>query len=135
MERSTLESVRSCRYWDYLCSVSLWIPARSIDDPGGCNEEGGEKANFPVVGYGIGPLFLAPITEIPQIGRNLPYIVPLAIFCLLQIPTALVNNFAGFCILRFVAGFVSSPPLATGGKFSLYCLQSLRVTFFSPRSA
>jgi hypothetical protein len=68
------------------------------------------------VGYGIGPLFLAPITEIPQIGRNLPYIVPLAIFCILQIPTALVDNFAGFCILRFIAGFVSSPPLATGGE-------------------
>jgi len=68
------------------------------------------------VGYGIGPLFLAPITEIPQIGRNLPYIVPLAIFCLLQIPTALVDNFAGFCVLRFIAGFVSSPPLATGGE-------------------
>ena len=71
-----------------------------------------------VVGYGIGPLFLAPITEIPQIGRNLPYIVPLAIFCILQVPTALVDNFAGFCILRFVAGFVSSPPLATGGESS-----------------
>jgi hypothetical protein len=71
-----------------------------------------------VVGYGIGPLFLAPITEIPQIGRNLPYIVPLAIFCILQIPTALVDNFAGFCILRFIAGFVSSPPLATGGESS-----------------
>lgn len=68
------------------------------------------------MGYGIGPLFLAPITEIPQIGRNLPYIVPLAIFCILQIPTALVDNFAGFCILRFIAGFVSSPPLATGGE-------------------
>ena len=69
-----------------------------------------------MVGYGIGPLFLAPITEIPQIGRNLPYIVPLAIFCILQIPTALVDNFAGFCVLRFIAGFVSSPPLATGGE-------------------
>jgi hypothetical protein len=76
-----------------------------------------------VVGYGIGPLFLAPITEIPQIGRNLPYIIPLAIFCLLQIPTALVENFAGFCVLRFIAGFVSSPPLATGGEsFSFFPL-------------
>lgn len=64
-----------------------------------------------MAGYGIGPLFLAPITEIPQIGRNLPYIVPLAIFCILQVPTALVDNFVGFCILRFIAGFVSSPPL------------------------
>jgi hypothetical protein len=48
-----------------------------------------------VVGYGVGPLFLSPISEIPQIGRSIPYIVTLALFCILQVPTALVNNFAG----------------------------------------
>ena len=87
------------------------------------------------MGYGIGPLFLAPITEIPQIGRNLPYIVPLAIFCLLQIPTALVDNFAGFCVLRFIAGFVSSPPLATGGESllpSLLLLSLLIICLHNP---
>lgn len=68
-----------------------------------------------VVGYGVGPLFLSPITEIPQIGRSIPYIVTLAIFCALQAPTATVTNFAGLCILRFFAGFIGSPPLATGG--------------------
>ncbi|KAK4686128.1 MFS transporter, DHA1 family, multidrug resistance protein, partial [Tremellales sp. Uapishka_1] len=70
-----------------------------------------------VAGYGIGPLFLSPITEIPKVGRTIPYIVTLALFCILQIPTALVTNFAGFAILRFLAGFVGSPPLATGGTF------------------
>ncbi|ORX38204.1 major facilitator superfamily domain-containing protein [Kockovaella imperatae] len=68
-----------------------------------------------VVGYGVGPLFLSPITEIPQIGRTSPYIITLALFTILQVPTALVDNFAGFAILRFLAGFVGSPPLATGG--------------------
>ena len=68
-----------------------------------------------VAGYGIGPLFLSPITEIPHVGRTIPYIVCLFIFTVLQVPTALVTNFAGFCILRFIAGFVGSPPLATGG--------------------
>ncbi|GFZ49505.1 Caffeine resistance protein 5 [Saitozyma sp. JCM 24511] len=68
-----------------------------------------------VVGYGVGPLFLAPITEIPAVGRTAPYIITLAIFCVLQVPTALVTNFAGFAILRFLAGFIGSPPLATGG--------------------
>jgi len=68
-----------------------------------------------VVGYGIGPLFLSPMTEIPAIGRTPPYVLTLAIFTILQIPTALVDNFAGFAILRFLAGFVGSPPLATGG--------------------
>jgi len=69
-----------------------------------------------VAGYGIGPLFLSPMTEIPAIGRTPPYIITLAIFTILQVPTALVDNFAGFAILRFLAGFVGSPPLATGGE-------------------
>jgi DHA1 family multidrug resistance protein-like MFS transporter len=68
-----------------------------------------------VAGYGIGPLFLSPMTEIPAVGRTMPYIITLALFCILQVPTALVTNFAGFAILRFLAGFIGSPPLATGG--------------------
>lgn len=77
-----------------------------------------------VVGYGIGPLVLSPITEIPQIGRNLPYIIPLAIFCVLQVPTALVDNFAGFIVLRFLGGFISASPLATGGGSTEYILMA-----------
>ncbi|KAJ9123137.1 hypothetical protein QFC22_001330 [Naganishia vaughanmartiniae] len=68
-----------------------------------------------VVGYGLGPLFLSPLTEIPAIGRTVPYIITLALFCILQVPTIFVTNFAGFCVLRFLAGFCGSPPLATGG--------------------
>jgi DHA1 family multidrug resistance protein-like MFS transporter len=70
-----------------------------------------------VLGYGVGPLFLAPITEIPAIGRTPPYIITLALFCILQVPTALVTNFAGLAILRFLAGFIGSPPL-TGGTLT-----------------
>lgn len=73
-----------------------------------------------VLGYGIGPLFLAPITEIPAVGRTAPYIITLLIYALLQIPNALVDNFAGFCVLRFLSGFVGSPVLATGGKFTIH---------------
>lgn len=72
-----------------------------------------------VLGYGLGPLFLAPITEIPAVGRTAPYIITLLIYCLLQIPNALVDNWAGFCILRFLSGFVGSPVLATGGERAL----------------
>ena len=63
----------------------------------------------------------------PKIGRTIPYIIPLALFAILQIPTALVTNFAGFCVLRFLAGFVSSPPLATGGEWPL-CFQQPSLT-------
>lgn len=69
-----------------------------------------------VLGYGLGPMIgLSSASEIPAIGRSLPYLITLFIFVILQIPTALVNNIAGFMILRFLAGLFGSPPLATGG--------------------
>ncbi|CAO1627138.1 unnamed protein product [Parajaminaea phylloscopi] len=68
-----------------------------------------------VWGYGLGPLVLSPITEVSFIGRNWPYIASLGIFFLLQIPTVLTDSVAGFLVLRFLAGVVGSPVLATGG--------------------
>lgn len=66
-------------------------------------------------GYGIGPCILSPITEISWVGRNGPYIIGLGLFTVMQIPNALVNNVAGYMILRFINGFLGSPVLATGG--------------------
>ncbi|KAF2819109.1 MFS general substrate transporter [Ophiobolus disseminans] len=68
-----------------------------------------------VLAYGIGPLLFSPLSEIPIIGRNPPYIVSYAIFVILLVPTALVDNFAGLVVLRFLQGFFGSPCLATGG--------------------
>ncbi|EMC96974.1 hypothetical protein BAUCODRAFT_32722 [Baudoinia panamericana UAMH 10762] len=77
-----------------------------------------------VLAYGLGPLFFSPLSEIPSIGRNPPYIITMAIFVILLIPSALVNNFAGLMVLRFLSGFFGSPALATGGA-SLQDLYSL----------
>jgi DHA1 family multidrug resistance protein-like MFS transporter len=68
-----------------------------------------------VLGYGIGPLIFAPISEIPLVGRNPPYIISFGLFVILSIPTAVVNNFGGLLALRFLQGFFGSPCLATGG--------------------
>lgn len=80
-----------------------------------------------VVGYGIGPLFFSPLSEIPLIGRNPPYLVTFAIFVILCVPTALVDNFAGLVVLRFLQGFFGSPCLATGGASigDIYSLMSM----------
>lgn len=42
-------------------------------------------------------------------------IITLAIFVVLQVPTALCDNLGALLPLRFVAGFIGSPALATGG--------------------
>lgn len=68
-----------------------------------------------VIGYGIGPMVFSPLSEHPALGRVYIYIFTLAIFVILQIPTALCKNFACLLILRFFAGVFASPALATGG--------------------
>ena len=68
-----------------------------------------------VLGYGVGPLLFSPLSEIPRIGRNPVYIITMALFVVLSIPTALVNNFPGLIVFRFLQGFFGSPCLASGG--------------------
>ena len=68
-----------------------------------------------VLGYALGPVIWAPLSEIPQIGRNPVYIITLAVFVSLQVPTALSVNFGMLLAFRFITGFVGSPSLATGG--------------------
>lgn len=59
-----------------------------------------------VLGYGLGPMIFSPMSENAIFGRTSIYIVTLAIFVILQVPTALVKNIAGLCILRFLGGFL-----------------------------
>lgn len=68
-----------------------------------------------VLGYGTGPLVFSPLSEVPVMGRNIPYILSFGLFVILSLPTALVDNYAGLLVLRFLTGFMGSPCLATGG--------------------
>ena len=83
-----------------------------------------------VAGYGIGPMFLSPLSEIPQFGRTAVYIISLAIFVALQVPTALCKNLGALLPLRFLAGFVGSPVLGTGGATlgDMWDIKALTVT-------
>ncbi|KAF9765412.1 hypothetical protein IL306_002305 [Fusarium sp. DS 682] len=80
-----------------------------------------------VLGYGIGPLVFSPLSEIPRIGRNPVYIVTMFLFVIISIPTALVKNYPGLMVLRFLQGFFGSPCLASGGASlgDIYSLMAL----------
>ncbi|KAJ5725065.1 uncharacterized protein N7483_006422 [Penicillium malachiteum] len=80
-----------------------------------------------VLGYGTGPLIFSPLSEIPIIGRNPVYIITMFLFVIISIPTALVGNFPGLMVLRFLQGFFGSPCLASGGASigDMYSLHSL----------
>ncbi|KAH6975175.1 major facilitator superfamily domain-containing protein [Ilyonectria sp. MPI-CAGE-AT-0026] len=64
---------------------------------------------------------------IPRIGRNPVYIVTMFLFVIISIPTALVDNYPGLIVLRFLQGFFGSPCLASGGASigDIYSLMAL----------
>ncbi|GAA5852758.1 hypothetical protein JCM8547_002618 [Rhodosporidiobolus lusitaniae] len=68
-----------------------------------------------VFAYGIGPMILAPAQELPSLGRNPVYMVTLALFIIFQVPPLFTDSIAVVLVFRFLAGFVGSPALATGG--------------------
>lgn len=67
-----------------------------------------------VVGYGVGPMFFSPISEIPFIGRNPPYLYSFVLFFIISIVLAVVHNFPAIIVLRFFQGVFGSPILASG---------------------
>ncbi|GAA5828441.1 hypothetical protein JCM11251_006252 [Rhodosporidiobolus azoricus] len=82
-----------------------------------------------VAAYGIGPMILAPMQELPSMGRNPVYLTGLALFVIFQIPEILAKNMATVLVFRFLSGFVGSPALATGGASmaDIFPLQHLAV--------
>lgn len=68
-----------------------------------------------IMGYGVAPMVLSPLSEHPPLGRNLIYVLAAAFFCVIQVPTALANTIEKIIGLRLLAGMAASPPLATGG--------------------
>lgn len=91
------------------------------------------KATLPlttfIMGYAVGPMVLSPMSEHPPLGRNLIYVFSLAIFCILQVPTALAHNIETIAGLRLLAGIAASPVLSTSGATIGDVLSPERLTF------
>ncbi|SOV05583.1 uncharacterized protein UDID_06429 [Ustilago sp. UG-2017a] len=68
-----------------------------------------------VFGYGSGAMFFSPLSEIPVLGRNWIYIITLFMYLAFSIGAAVAPSYGSLIIFRFLAGFVGSPALATGG--------------------
>lgn len=62
---------------------------------------------------GIGPLFLAPMSE--TFGRRKVFLINLVIFTILEIPIALCRDVYSFLILRTLSGLFGSVGVANGG--------------------
>ncbi|KAF7371126.1 MFS general substrate transporter [Mycena sanguinolenta] len=68
-----------------------------------------------VLAYGIGPMFLTPLQELPVLGRNPVYMATLFLFAVLQVPIITAKNISTVLAMRFLTGLFGSPALATGG--------------------
>jgi len=68
-----------------------------------------------VIAYGIGPLILSPISNLPSIGRTPVYVIGSLAFCLFSIGAALAKNIQTILILRFLGGLVGTSPTCIGG--------------------
>lgn len=76
------------------------------------------KATLPltvfIIGYGVGPMVLSPLSEHAPLGRNPLYLITLFLFVILQIPTAKSKSIDVLVGLRFLSGILASPALSTG---------------------
>ncbi|EEB89069.1 hypothetical protein MPER_12882 [Moniliophthora perniciosa FA553] len=82
-----------------------------------------------VLAYGIGPMFLTPLQELPSLGRNPVYIFGLILFLLFNIPIAKATNMSTVLAFRFLTGFVGSPALATGGASMADIFEGHRLSY------
>ncbi|EAU87133.1 spermine transporter [Coprinopsis cinerea okayama7 len=66
-----------------------------------------------VIGFGVGPLFLAPLSEI--FGRTPIYSLSMFLFFIFTLPSALAKNIATLVVSRQIAGLAASAPVCNVG--------------------
>ena len=78
-----------------------------------------------VLGFALGPLLLAPLSE--YYGRNPVYIASWGLLVIFQIPLAVAPNIATIIVCRFLQGCFGSAPLTNTGGTSVTCGQEMKV--------
>lgn len=70
-----------------------------------------------VIGFGVGPLLFAPLSE--EVGRQIIYNTTLAVAVLFILPCALAKNIGTLLVGRFIGGIAFSAPMTLiGGSLS-----------------
>ncbi|TYJ55740.1 hypothetical protein B9479_003516 [Cryptococcus floricola] len=98
-----------------LCVSGYSTGVKQMEEEFGFSAEVGTVGlSLYVLGFALGPMCLAPLSEF--FGRRPVYLVSWTIFTLFQLPLALAKNVATILVCRFIQGFAGSTPLAnTGG--------------------
>lgn len=70
-----------------------------------------------VIGFGIGPLFFAPLSEV--VGRKPIYCISIFFYFIFTLPAALAKNAATLVVSRQIAGLAASAPMCNvGGRYA-----------------
>ncbi|GKZ86014.1 GTPase-activating protein [Aspergillus niger] len=103
--------------FSFYAASAIFTPSIPLieKDFGATNAEGTLGLSLFVIAYGIGPLILSPLSNLPSIGRTPVYVLGSLAFCLFNIGTALAKNLQTILVLRFFGGLVGSAPISVGG--------------------
>ncbi|KFG84071.1 putative MFS transporter [Metarhizium anisopliae] len=103
--------------FSFYAASAIFTPSISgIEEAfGASTAEGTLGLSLFVIAYGIGPLFLSPLSSLPTLGRSPVYVLGCLAFCLLNIGMALAENLQTVLVLRFLGGFIGSTPISVGG--------------------
>jgi MFS family permease len=71
------------------------------------------SVTFFVVGFGVGPMFFAPLSEI--LGRRIIYATTLGLAVIFVIPCAVAKNIETLLVCRFIDGIAFSAPMTLVG--------------------
>lgn len=74
-------------------------------------------------------MFFSPVSEMPRLGRNIPYLTSFFLFIMMTIGASTVGNYPGFVVFRFLQGLVGGPVLATGGASAGDLYSMLKVPY------
>ncbi|KAF9043853.1 MFS general substrate transporter [Hymenopellis radicata] len=76
-----------------------------------------------VIGFGIGPLFFAPLSEV--VGRTPMYCVSMFFYFIFTLPSALAQNAATLVVARQIAGLAASAPMCNvgGSVADIWCVE------------
>ncbi|KAH9475800.1 Major facilitator superfamily multidrug transporter NAG4 [Psilocybe cubensis] len=66
-----------------------------------------------VMGFGIGPLFMSPLSEV--VGRRPIYCISMFLYFIFTLPSALAHNAATLVVARMIAGIAASAPMCNIG--------------------
>ena len=83
-----------------------------------------------LIGFGVGALVVGPFSEV--LGRNFSYMVPLALFCIWVMASALAPNIGAQVVFRFLAGFCGATPLVCAGGSLSDLYTPLEKTYMFP---